>query len=163
MKITDCLPPFYFPQIIIFERCLSYQDLSTEQAQSRELSAELQRLRQKLQKAEAELKTTSDSLNQSQERIESLSQSLKKSESLLQLEKRRGSADMDAASNSNSDSSNKSHVCQTHTQETSHLDQSPAAGKGHDLSVTHDYASGEAERQLSERLIELEKEVCICV
>lgn len=66
-------------------------------------------------------------------------------------------------SNSNSDSSDKTHICQTHAQETSHLDQSPEAGKGRDLSVTHDYATGETERQLSERLIELEKEVCICV
>ncbi|KAM9356819.1 coiled-coil domain containing 88A [Symphorus nematophorus] len=139
------------------------QDLSTEQARSQELSAEVQRLSQKLQKAEAELKTTTDSLNQSQERIESLSQCLKKSESLLQLEKRRGSAEVDAMSNSNSDSSNKTHVCQTHTQETSHLDQSSAAGKGHDLSVTHDYTTGEAERQLSERLIELEKEKAVAV
>lgn len=67
---------------------------------------------------------------------------------------------MDATSNSVS--SNKTHICQTHTRETPHLDQSPEAGKGRDLSVTHDYATGEAERQLSERLIELEKEVCIC-
>ncbi|KAG8003976.1 Girdin, partial [Nibea albiflora] len=139
------------------------QDLSNEQARSQELSAEVQHLSQKLQKAEAELKTTAATLNQSQERIESLSQNLKKSESLLQLEKRRASADMDATSNLNSDPSDKTHICQTHTQEASHLDQPPEAGKGHDLSVTHDYATGETERQLSERLIELEKEKAVAV
>ncbi|KAI3351677.1 hypothetical protein L3Q82_020508 [Scortum barcoo] len=136
------------------------QDLSSEQERSQELSTEVQCLSQKLQKAEAELQTTSDSLSQSQERIDSLSQSLRRSESLLQLEKRRGSAEVDAASNSDS---NKMHVCQTHTRETSHLDQSSEAGKGRDLSVTHDYATGEAERQLSERLIELEKEKAVAV
>ena len=144
-----------------YKLSLSFQDLSNEQARSQKLSAEVQRLSQKLQEADSELKTTTNSLNQSQDRIESLSQCLKKSESLLQLEKRRGSAEVDAASNSNSDSSNQ--ICQTHTQETSHLDPSPAAGKGRDLSVTHDYATGEAERQLSERLIELEREVCNCL
>ncbi|XP_033499925.2 coiled-coil domain containing 88A [Epinephelus lanceolatus] len=135
------------------------QDLSNEQAHSQKLSTEVQRLNQKLQKAEAELKTTTDSLSQSQERIESLSQSLKKSDSLLQ----KRSAELDAMSNSNSDSSSKMHICQMQTQETSHLDQSPAAGKGHDLSVTHDYATGETERQLSDRLIELEREKAVAV
>ncbi|XP_074504740.1 coiled-coil domain containing 88A [Sebastes fasciatus] len=139
------------------------QDLSNEQARSQKLSTEVQRQSQKLQKAEAELKTTTNSLNQSQERIESLSQHLKKSESLLQLEKRRGSAEVDATSNSNSDSSNKMHISQTHTQETTHLDRSPAAGKGRDLSVTHDYATEEMDRQLSERLIELEREKAVAV
>ncbi|XP_030253023.1 coiled-coil domain containing 88A [Sparus aurata] len=139
------------------------QDLSKEQAHSQELSAEVQRLSQKLHKAEAELKTTSASLDQSQEKVESLSQSLQKSESLLQLEKRRGSAEADATSNSNSDSSNQTPACQTHTLETSHRDQSPEAGKGRDLSAIHDHAPGESERQLSERLIELEKEKALAV
>ncbi|XP_041799953.1 coiled-coil domain containing 88A isoform X2 [Chelmon rostratus] len=133
------------------------QDLSNEQARSQELSVEVQRLSQELQKAETELKATTDSLDQSRERIESLSLCLKKSESLLQLETRRGSAEVDAPSNS--DSSNKTHICQTNTRETSHLDQSPDAGKGRDLSVT----PGESERQLSERLIELEKEKAVVV
>ncbi|XP_051276442.1 coiled-coil domain containing 88A [Dicentrarchus labrax] len=137
------------------------QDLSNEQARSQELSTEVQRLSGKLQKAEAELKMTTDSLSQSQERIESLSQSLKKSDSLLQLEKRRGSAEVDAVSNS--DSLNKTHICQTHPRETSHLEQSPETGKGRDLHMTNDYATGEAERQLSERLIELEKEKAVVV
>ncbi len=136
-----------------------YQDLSNEEARSRKLSDEVQRLSQKLQKAEAEVKTTTDSLNQSQERIETLSQCLKKSESLLQLEKKRGSVEVDATSNSNSDSSNKMHISQIHILETSHLDQSSEAGKGHDLSVTCNRGSGEMERQMSERLMELEKEV----
>lgn len=70
---------------------------------------------------------------------------------------------MDTTFSSNSDPSNKSHTCQKQIQETSPLDQSPEAGKGHDLSMTHDYTTREKERQLSERLMELEKEVCICV
>uniref|UniRef100_A0A3Q1HI90 Coiled-coil domain containing 88B n=1 Tax=Acanthochromis polyacanthus TaxID=80966 RepID=A0A3Q1HI90_9TELE len=95
------------------------------------------------------------SLNVSQERIESLSQCLKKSESLLQLEKRRGSAELSATSHSNSESSL--------TQETSPLDQNPEAGKGRDLFTTHDQTTGEAERQLRERVTELEKEVSAVV
>ncbi|KAM6952162.1 coiled-coil domain containing 88A [Lycodopsis pacificus] len=133
------------------------QDLSNEQERSQKLSTEVESLCQKLQKAEAELKTTTGSLNQSQERIESLCQSLKNSESLLHLEKRRGSVEVDTTSNSNSDSSDKAYI----SQETSHLDQSPAAGKGRDLSLTHGYATGETERQLSERLIELEREKAV--
>ncbi|XP_044061105.1 coiled-coil domain containing 88A isoform X2 [Siniperca chuatsi] len=140
------------------------QDLSNEQARSQKLSTEVESLSQKLQQAEAELKTTTDSLNQSQETIESLSQCLKKSESLLQLEKRRGSAEVDTTSHSSSDSSNKTHICQTHTQEmTSHLDQSPEAGRDCDLSMIPDCAARETERQLSERLIELEKEKAVAV
>ncbi|XP_034067786.1 girdin isoform X3 [Gymnodraco acuticeps] len=139
------------------------QDLSNEQASSQKLSAEVERLSQKLQKAEAKLKKTNDSFTNSQEKIELLSQCLKKSESLLQLEKRRGSAEVEATSNSNSDSSSQMHNCQTHTQETSHLDQSPAAGKGRDLSTTREFATGETERQLSERLIELERERAVAI
>uniref|UniRef100_A0A665XFP6 Girdin-like n=1 Tax=Echeneis naucrates TaxID=173247 RepID=A0A665XFP6_ECHNA len=75
-----------------------------------------------------------DSLNQSQERIELLSRRIQKSESPLQLEKPR-SVDEDAVCNSNSDSSNKMHICQTHPQETPPLNQSPAASKEHDLSL----------------------------
>ncbi|XP_031159127.1 coiled-coil domain containing 88A isoform X1 [Sander lucioperca] len=139
------------------------QDLSNEQAHSQKLSTEVERLSQKLQNADAELKTTTDYLNQSQERIESLSKCLQKSESLLHLEKRRGSAEVDTTSNSKLDSSNKNHICHTNNQETSHLDQSPAAGKGRNLSMTHEYATRETERQLSERLIELEREKAVAV
>uniref|UniRef100_A0A8D3C0E6 Coiled-coil domain containing 88B n=1 Tax=Scophthalmus maximus TaxID=52904 RepID=A0A8D3C0E6_SCOMX len=134
------------------------QDLSNEHARSQGLSTEVERLSQKLQKAKAEQKVATDSLNQSQERIECLSRCLKESESLLQLEKRRPSMDQDTMSNSNSESSNKAHLCQTHTQETSRLDQSSEASEGLDLSTTQDYAAGETERQMSERLTELEKE-----
>ncbi|XP_042348731.1 coiled-coil domain containing 88A [Plectropomus leopardus] len=131
------------------------QDLTNEQARSQKLSTDVERLSHKLQKAEAQLKTTTDSLNQSQERIASLSQCLKKSESVLQKK--------DATSNSNSDSPNETQICEMHTQKASHLDQSPAAGKGRDLSVTHDDATGETERHLSERLIELEREKAVVV
>uniref|UniRef100_A0A3B4UXW5 Coiled-coil domain containing 88B n=1 Tax=Seriola dumerili TaxID=41447 RepID=A0A3B4UXW5_SERDU len=140
---------------------LFYQDLSNEQACSQKLSAEVERLSQKLQKAEAEKKVATDSLNQSQERIESLSKCLKKSESLLQLEKQRRSVDEEATSDS--DSSNKMHICQTHTQETSPLNQSPEASKGRDLSISHDYSTGGTERLLSERLRELEKEKAVAI
>lgn len=153
---VKCLDTFEHPS-------LSYQDLSNEKERCQELSTEVQHLSQKLLKAEAELKTVNESLNQSQARIESLSQRLTKSESLLQLEKRRGNTEMDTMSNSNSHSTNKTHICESRTQVTSDLDQSSEAGKGRNLSMTHDYATGETERQLSERLIELEKEVCIYV
>ena len=141
---------------------LSYQDLSNEHARYQELSTEVERLSQKLQKTEAEQKAVTESLSQSEARIESLSRCLKESESLLQVEKQRRSMEADITSSSNADSSNKTHLSQTPTQETSLLDQSPGASKGHDLSVTRDSASGETERQMSEQLTELEKEVCIC-
>lgn len=70
---------------------------------------------------------------------------------------------MDTASNSNSDSTNEIHICESHTQVTSDLDRSSEAGKGHNLSMTHDYTTAETERQLNERLTDLEKEVRICV
>ncbi|XP_068596611.1 coiled-coil domain containing 88A [Brachionichthys hirsutus] len=111
------------------------QELSNEQALSQELSAEVQRLIQRLQHAEAELQTTTDSLNQSQERIESLSLCIKRSESLLQ----------------------------TQTHETSHLDQSPGAGEGCDLSMTPEDDAGETEKQLSGMLIELKKQKAVAV
>lgn len=63
------------------------------------------------------------------------------------------------ASSSYSDSSDKVHISQTQTQKTSHLDPSPAAGEGRDLSLTRENAA-ETERQLSERVAELEGEVC---
>lgn len=91
--------------------------------------------------------------------MESLCKRLKKSESLLQLEKSGGTVEVDATSNSSSDSSNKVQICQTHAQQMSHLDQRPEAGK--DLFNTHECATAETERQLRERLIELEKEVCV--
>lgn len=152
MKITDCLPPFCFLQILVFKHCnpfcLSYQDLSSEQARSQELSAEVQHLSRKLQQAEAELKTATVSLNQSQEKLESLSLRLKKSESLLHLEQ-----------NSNSESSDNVHICPTHAEETSRLHQTPEAGKGRDVSMT----AGKTEQQLCEQLVKLEKEVCVHV
>ncbi|KAM6924166.1 coiled-coil domain containing 88A [Xenentodon cancila] len=131
------------------------QDLSNEQALSQKLAAEVEHLSQKLQRSEAELKAATDSLNQSQERVESLSQCLKKNESLLLLEKRQGSTEVKALSNSNSDSS--------HTQETPPLDQSPETGRGRALSVTYRHTPGEAERELSERVMELEKERVVAV
>uniref|UniRef100_A0A7N8WR62 Coiled-coil domain containing 88B n=1 Tax=Mastacembelus armatus TaxID=205130 RepID=A0A7N8WR62_9TELE len=153
IMLNECMPHF------IFHMFLSHQDLSNEQSRSRELSTEVEHLRRKLQKAEAELKVVTESLNKSQERIESLSQCLKKSESLLQLEKRRGNVEVDNLQSV----SNKADVCQTHTQVTSPLDQTPEGGKGCGLSVTQDCATGEAERHLSERLIELEKEKAVAV
>ncbi|XP_025999395.1 coiled-coil domain containing 88A [Astatotilapia calliptera] len=128
------------------------QDLTREQARSEKLATEVAHLSQKLQRSEAERQLAKDSLHQSQERIESLSQLLKKSES-LQLETRRESAQVKSAPNSNSESTGK--------QEMSPLDQSPEAAKGCDLSTTRDHFMGEAERHLSERVIELEKEKAV--
>lgn len=115
---------------------------------------EVQRLTQQLQNTEADLKMRNDALNQSREEIESLSRRLKTSESLLQLEKSR--AEEDATFNSISDSSNTAHICQTHTGD---LDQSPEADGGRNCSMTQDGTAGGTERQLSERLKQLEKEV----
>ncbi|KAG7518913.1 hypothetical protein JOB18_047235 [Solea senegalensis] len=139
------------------------QDLSSERAHSQELSAEVKRLSKKLQKAEAERKVATESLSQSQERTESLSRCLKESESLLLLEKRRRSTDVDTVSDFNSDMSNKTHIHQTHNQDMSPLDECPEASKGHDLPMSHDYATKETEKQLSERLTELEKEKAVAV
>ncbi|XP_061581562.1 coiled-coil domain containing 88A [Cololabis saira] len=131
------------------------QDLSNEQARSQKLAAEVEHLSQKLQRSEAELKAAMDSLNRSQERVESLSQCLKKNESLLLLEKRQGSSEATALSDSNSESS--------HTQETPPLDQSPGTGSGGGLSVTYPHTPRETEREPSERGIELEKERVVAV
>lgn len=60
---------------------------------------------------------------------------------------------MKALSNANSESSQ--------TQETPPLDQSTETGRDRALSMTYHHTTGETERQLSERVIELEKEVCI--
>ncbi|XP_029961962.1 coiled-coil domain containing 88A isoform X2 [Salarias fasciatus] len=118
------------------------QNLSSEQAHSHKLAAEVEHLSQKLQRAQAELKVATVSLSQSQENVESLSQCLKKSESLLQLEKRRRSADSDLPQK----------------EETSPPDQSPEVGEGRDLSVAPPHTAGETERWLSARVAELEKE-----
>ncbi|KAM8907853.1 coiled-coil domain containing 88A isoform 2-T3 [Spinachia spinachia] len=128
------------------------QDLSNEREKSLKLSAEVECLCQKLQKADAELKTTTGSLSQSQERTESLRQSPKKSEP---LHRRRAIVEVDT---SNSDFQDGARVSQTQTQKTSRPDPAPAAGEGRDLSLTHDPAAGETERQLSERVTQLERE-----
>ncbi|KAK2849021.1 hypothetical protein Q5P01_008855 [Channa striata] len=138
------------------------QDLTNEQARSQALSIDVHHLNLKLQQAETELKTTTDSLNQSRERLESLSQCLKKSESLLQLERRKGSAEMDPTSHSSLDSPNKTSICDTHTQVTLSLDQVFEAGKDCNRNMFHDdHATGKTEKQLNERLIELEKEKAV--
>lgn len=159
VKITDCLPRLYFFSIdgLITLLCLhflSYQELSDEQARYREVFAEVQRVSQKLQEAEAELRTARDSLSQSREKIESLSRHLQQSESLLQECKSKGDAEVDAVSISVSSD-------EAHARHTSHRDQSSESGEGRDSSVTRESAAAEAQRQLSERVTELEKEVCV--
>ncbi|XP_054890433.1 coiled-coil domain containing 88A isoform X2 [Poeciliopsis prolifica] len=111
------------------------QDLSSEQSSAQKLVAEVDDLRQKLQRSEAELKATTDSLQRSQEKVESLSQQLKTSES-------------PPVSNSEL----------LHKNETPHLDQSPEAGRELAPCMTRRHTTGESERLLSERVLELEKE-----
>ncbi|PWA22309.1 hypothetical protein CCH79_00012564 [Gambusia affinis] len=111
------------------------QDLSSEQSSAQKLTAEVDDLRQKLQRSEAELKATTDSLKRTQEKAESLSQQLKTSES---------------PPVSNSELS--------HKNETPHLDQSPEAGRDLAPYMTRRHTTGESERLLSERVLELEKE-----
>lgn len=109
---------------------------------------------QRLQRVEAELRTAKDALDQSQEEIQSLSRRLQQSESLLQASKSRGEEEVDAASASISESS---HV------ERDAPGQSSEPAEGRDLSATCESGAGETERKLSERVTELEKEVCVCV
>lgn len=118
--------------------------------------AEVQRVSQKLQEAEAELRTARDSLSQSREKIESLSRRLQQSQSLLQECKSKEDAEVDSASASISVSPDE-----VHARHASHRDQSSESGEGRDSSVTCESAAGEAQRQLSERVTELEKEVCV--
>lgn len=163
MKITDCLPLLYFfpddgLRTLLCLYFLSYQELSGEQARYRDVFAEVQRASQKLQEAEAELRTARDSLSQSREKIESLSRRLQQSESLLQECKSKGDAEVDGTPASISVASDEAHACHT-----SHRDQSSKSGEGRDSSVTRESAAGEARRQLSERVTELEKEVCVCL
>lgn len=129
------------------------QDLSSEQARSQKLTAEVDRLSQRVQRSEAELKATTDSLNQTQQRAESLSQHLRRSEALLHLEKSQATTKVKSVSNSEFSG----------TQEAPPPDQSPEPGRDRALSVTLHHSSGELDRQLNERVTELEKEVCIIV
>ncbi|XP_029021047.1 coiled-coil domain containing 88A [Betta splendens] len=133
------------------------QDLSDERGRCQELSSEVQRLNHKLLKAEADLKAATESLNQSQDRMESLSQRLATSES--RLEQRRGSSDVDHTSSAHPDPTDKAQVSESLTQAASDPDR-PREGCG---LTTHDGAAGEAERRLSERLLELEKEKTLAV
>ncbi|MEQ2277460.1 hypothetical protein XENORESO_002997, partial [Xenotaenia resolanae] len=111
------------------------QEISSEQHRAQKLADEVNDLRQKLQRSEAKLKATTDSLKQSQEKAESLSQRLNTSES---------------HPNSNSELS--------HKNTTSHLDQSPETAKDLAPCMTRRHTTGESERLLSERVLELEKE-----
>lgn len=93
---------------------------------------------------------TSTSLSQSQERVESLSKLLNQS----QME---NTNVVEAVANS--DSSSTVHVCQSRSQESSHVDRTPEAGEGREFSPTNEGDAGETEQQLMERLTALEREV----
>lgn len=123
------------------------------------MNAEVQQVSQRLQRAEAELRTAKAALDQSQEEIQSLSRRLQQSESLLQASKSRGEEEVDAAPASISESSH----LERDGQARSRPDQSSELAEGRDLSVTCESGAGEMERKLSERVTELEKEVCVCV
>ncbi|MEQ2210981.1 hypothetical protein XENOCAPTIV_023529, partial [Xenoophorus captivus] len=110
-------------------------EISSEQDHAQKLADEVNDLRQKLQRSEAKLKATTDSLKQSQEKAESLSQRLNTSES---------------HPNSNSELS--------HKNTTSHLDQSPETAKDLAPCMTRRHTTGESERLLSERVLVIEKE-----
>lgn len=71
---------------------------------------------------------------------------------------------MDAVPVPTSESPPKTHTPQAHTQRSTSLDRTLEAGKGCDLSVTPEDPTAErTDRALTERLIELEREVCIYV
>uniref|UniRef100_A0A3B4AZB6 Uncharacterized protein n=1 Tax=Periophthalmus magnuspinnatus TaxID=409849 RepID=A0A3B4AZB6_9GOBI len=82
-------------QIYLFLNSISilFQDLAKEQMRCQTLSTETEHLNNKLQKAEAGLKMSKESLDQSQQRIGILSCDLKKMESLFELEKKKRIAD----------------------------------------------------------------------
>lgn len=130
---------------LLLHLSLCPQDLYSERTRSQELSAEVQRLRETLQKAEAELVSTAASFSQSQERVDTLSRLLDQS--------RLNNSSSNAEAVTNSGPSNMVHVCQSRSQESSCVDQTP---------VTKEGDAGETERQLRERLVAVEKEVCEC-
>lgn len=110
-------------------------------------------MRENLQAAEAKLAIASTSLSQSQKRIDSLSKPL--SQSHLRLENINA---VEAVANS--DSLSPLHVCQSRSQESPQVDQTPEAGEGREFSPTTEGDAGETARQLRERLVALEGEVC---
>ncbi|XP_061690765.1 coiled-coil domain containing 88A [Syngnathoides biaculeatus] len=122
------------------------QDLSNEQTHSQSLTSEVQRLSQQVQKAGSELKGVTDTLNQSKERTEPPACLMSECEAHLQF----GKTDGDAARHSS---------CQMHFSHTSTPDQD----EGHNLSVSSHDATGEAERKLAGRLLELEKERAVAL
>uniref|UniRef100_A0A8C6NLU5 Coiled-coil domain containing 88B n=1 Tax=Nothobranchius furzeri TaxID=105023 RepID=A0A8C6NLU5_NOTFU len=115
-------------------------DLSSERARTQRLASEVELLNQKLRRSNDALKATTDSLEQSQEKVETLSQQIKKSESLL---------------------GSKSEL--SPTNEMSHLAESPEAGRDRGFCPTRRHTTGETERQLTERVMELEKERAVTV
>ncbi|XP_051929011.1 coiled-coil domain containing 88A [Hippocampus zosterae] len=127
------------------------QNLSSEQTRSHNLTSEVQHLSQKLQKAETQLKLTTDTLNQSRDRTQPPACSLKEDEPHLQL----GKTDEDCALQSSS----QTHGCQTDQREPS----MPDKDKGHDLSVSPRNTTAQTERQLTLRLLELEKERAVAL
>ncbi|XP_037833432.1 coiled-coil domain containing 88A isoform X2 [Kryptolebias marmoratus] len=111
------------------------QDLSGEQARSQKLAAEVERLNRKLQRSGDELKAATDSLRQWQVKAEALSLRLKTSESLL-----------------------------SQSSESPRPDESPDAGEdGGPCAAPRRSTHGEPERELSERVMELEKERAVAV
>ncbi|XP_013858587.1 coiled-coil domain containing 88A [Austrofundulus limnaeus] len=107
------------------------QDVSSEHARSQKLTAEVERLNRKLQRAEDELKARTDSLKQSEEKVETISRRLQKRQSVLLS-------------------------C---SPDTSHQDEGPEPEAG----APRCQAAGEPERELRERVTELEKERAVAV
>lgn len=121
-----------------------------------EVNAEVQRGSQRLERVKAELRTAKEALDQSQEKIQFLSRRLQQSESLLQAPKGRGDAAVDTAPVS----------ILPHKASNSqllHPGQTSEPAESRDLSLTCESGVGETERKLSERVTELEREVCACV
>uniref|UniRef100_A0A3Q2Z3Z1 Coiled-coil domain containing 88B n=1 Tax=Hippocampus comes TaxID=109280 RepID=A0A3Q2Z3Z1_HIPCM len=133
------------------QRVRALDDLSSEQTRSHNLTSEVQHLSQKLQKAETQLKLATDSLNQSRDRTQPPACPLSEYEPHLQL----GKMDEDCALQSSS----QTHGCQMDQREPS----MPDRDKGHDLSVSPHDTTGETERQLTLRLLELEKERAVAL
>lgn len=136
------------------------QDLANEQMRSQTLSSEVETLSRKLRNGESELKVAKESLDQSQQTIENLSSNLKKMESLLELERKKRSAEVNDTSHL--ESVNKRHMSESQTEETSVDEQSLKSVRSPDTS-SNNRATEETVRQLRESLVELEKEKAVAV
>ncbi|KAM6953338.1 LOW QUALITY PROTEIN: coiled-coil domain containing 88A [Aplochiton taeniatus] len=132
------------------------KELSNEKLNAQKLSNEVTHLNQELARKEAELRTATDSLHQSQKKTQSLLQSQEETEALLQSQERKSSSNLDVSLSECLTQTSPAAHTPSHPQGSPSIDQQDA-GQRHDLSMTSDIRA-ERDRALSERLIDLERE-----